>query len=436
MYSTLGAGLLLFLYTSLRKGRISASNLTCCFVAINEDIVNTFFIFSLAAPVFRISSLATKMAWGGKRHSKKPYVDVGVLTKELSDHVDLVKDLGGYEVASRTQSPDAMALLSIKPVIESLLKLSPTAEMHGKSMRNALTQLLVDKPDINTSKFNGRVWVNLRAERLTTVLSHVRELARDEASLNRTAMVLTKTDFLQLKQLIGKVQLCDAGKQSSAIVEVVSKDAHQDDDVQHKRALKSQVSNCSNMSVDSDGFPKMLMSPCKEDPIPDEVVSPPSFLRRMGTRAAPKQEVSSSSWEKTDAMPSLQAALGYDRKPTDKAKMQKKSKASPKANALPKAVSGSLSKGKHASLPKDAAGGTVRKPWLKLKKTIGKNPPKSYICGSHDHSGKVHLIVEVSEKRSSQYLLIIDHIMDKLKSDHLTKEEAIELRYTLCEEHP
>ena len=151
MYSTFGCRFAIVFVHILEKGRISASNLTCCFVAINEDIVNTFFIFSLAAPVFRISSLATKMAWGGKRHSKKPFVDVGVLTKELSDHVDLVKDLGGYEVASRTQSPDAQALISITPVIESLIKFSPTAEMNGKSMRNALTQLLVDKPDINAS---------------------------------------------------------------------------------------------------------------------------------------------------------------------------------------------------------------------------------------------------------------------------------------------
>ena len=102
---------------------------------------------------------------------------------------------------------------------------------------------------------------------------------------------------------------------------------------------------------------------------------------------------------------------------------------------MPKAVSGSLSKGKPASLPKDVVG-AVRKPWLKLKTTIGKNPPKAYICGSHDEAGKVHLIVEVTEKRSSQFLRIIDHILDALKTEHLSKNEALELRHELCLKHP
>ena len=376
------------------------------------------------------------MAWGGRRHSRKPFVDVGALTVELQEHVELLKDLKGYESTSRTASPDAQALVCILPVIRGLIKLSPSGEVHGKSLRSALSQLLVEKPEINNSKFNGKVWVNLRAERLTTILTHIREIARDEASLNRTAMVLTKTDFLQLKEVVAKVQLCDVVKQPSALVEVTTAVVPKDDDGDTKRVLKVQMSNCSNMSVDSDGFPKMLTSPCKEDPSSKEDVTPRSFLRKMGTRVESKQEPSSSSWVQSDVKPDLKAALGYEQNPAANAPKSAKAKAPSKAAALPKVASGSKSKAQPASLPKDADGGKVRKPWLKLKTTIGKNPPKAYICGSHDEAGKVHLIVEVTEKRSSQFLRIIDHILDALKTEHLSKNEALELRHELCLKHP
>ena len=376
------------------------------------------------------NSLAAEMSWGGKRHSKKPFVDVGILTRELAMHADILKDLKGYESASRASAPDAHGLLSILPLIGSLIKLSPTGEIHGKSMRNALTQLLVEKPEINNSQFNGKVWVSLRSERLTTILTHIRELAREEVALNRTAMVLTKTDFLQLKSLVEKVQL--AHPQVVAVQQKEPQTPPIEDAKEPIRVLKQQDSNCSNLSVDSDGFPKMLSSPCKKDST-NEHSMPPSFLRRNGSRVTIQREpASSSSWNNATSSNSLKEALGYsEAEGKPKTKLNSASLAKGVASTVNKA---SLST-KPPSLTKDQAGNSVRKPWLKLSKTVGKNPPRAYILGSHDQASKGRLIVEVTEQRSAQYLQIVDHIMASLKAEHLTKNEALELRTELCSKH-
>jgi hypothetical protein len=369
------------------------------------------------------------MSWGGKRHTKKPFVDVGILAKELMEHAELVQDLKGYESTSRTSSPDAQALLTIQPLVASLIKLAPTAEIHGKSMRNALSQLIVSQPDINNSKWNGKVWVNMRCERLTTLLTHIRELARDESQLKRTAMVLPKTDYVQLKQMIDNVNLNDGSKVKGPPMLPLT-DAETHADAEPSRVLKQQLSTASDLSVDADGFPKMLQSPCKKEPLSDDPFTGPSFLRKMGSRAALADDPSSSivGWKQTDANPSLKDALGYNPKVSAGATKTGRPKTSSKAAALPKAVA-KTSLQKAAPLPKDAG---VRKPWLKLTKTVGRNPPRAYICGSHDQASKVHLIVEVTEKRSTHYLKIVDHIMDSLKADSLTKNEALELRHDLC----
>ena len=46
---------------------------------------------------------------GGARHFAKPHVDSGILFTILSAQMDIVADLGAYEVISRTNAPDFLA---------------------------------------------------------------------------------------------------------------------------------------------------------------------------------------------------------------------------------------------------------------------------------------------------------------------------------------
>ena len=148
--------------------------------------------------------------WGGNRHKSKPFVDAGLLFRCLEKHEVFVKDLGAYESTNKNGSPDALGLLHVLPFAKSMIELSRCAEIHNQSMKAALSQLLMHKTDVNTSKFNGTVWVNLRIERIGCILAHFRLLARDKDSLRRCALALTASDFNSLKEVIGMIALVDA----------------------------------------------------------------------------------------------------------------------------------------------------------------------------------------------------------------------------------
>ena len=54
------------------------------------------------------------------------------------------------------------------------------------------------------------------------------------------------------------------------------------------------------------------------------------------------------------------------------------------------------------------------------------------MCGTKEKGGKCKLIVEVSNKRSNRYGLIIGKIKEALEKKHWTKEEAVQMREELC----
>ena len=76
------------------------------------------------------------------------------------------------------------------------------------------------------------------------------------------------------------------------------------------------------------------------------------------------------------------------------------------------------------------------RPWLKIKTTVAKKPERAYLTGTKEMGEKSRLIVEVSKVRSKRCLKVIGKIMQALKKENLSKEEAIALRGQLCLEYP
>ena len=66
--------------------------------------------------------------------------------------------------------------MEIIALLESLVKVSATFEVHSGPLRTCLLTLAKDKPSLNTSKFNGQVWANIKTERLVVVMAHCRRL--------------------------------------------------------------------------------------------------------------------------------------------------------------------------------------------------------------------------------------------------------------------
>jgi hypothetical protein len=401
---------------------------------------------------------------GGARHKAKPYIDTGLLFKVLNKHEELVADMKGYEVVSRNSAVDPKALHALLPLVNDLLGLVPSAEVHPGPLRQALYQMIQQKPVLNTSKFKGSVWIQMRAERLGTLLFHVRRLGRGIGDQSLCTN-LTGLEYSMVQDTLKKVQLPDDEPQPSDKSKVALKKAQGaatlkkdaatlkkdaatlkkdaatlkkdaatlkkgaktlkkgaatlKKDVQQSRKLKKTR---SDVSVDSFGIPKELASPLKASD-----ASPPRIWnkKRFGQKQSTAREASED-----EGHVNLQEAMGF-KKPAAALKKAKTASKPLKKDLKSKkpATSSPLKKGK--ALKK--AG---REPWVKIRKTMAKKPERAYLVGAHHTLEKVKLIVEVSHKKSVHYSWVIDKIWEALLKDHLTKAEAVRMREELCCQYP
>ena len=124
------------------------------------------------------------MPKGGAKHFAKPYIEPSVLLQVLEKHQGLVKDLGPYELVSRNSAINAEGIVKCRHLLTDIIEAAPCAEIQTSSMRSSLFTFLSKKPELNGTSFNGSTWANTKTERFSTLLNHVRKLARDERSLS------------------------------------------------------------------------------------------------------------------------------------------------------------------------------------------------------------------------------------------------------------
>ena len=365
---------------------------------------------------------------GGPRHFAKPYVDSGLVFSVLKNNQELLADLKNYECTSKNNSPDAKGLVQTLPLWKGLLKLESSREIHQQPLRTALIKLLSETPGLNTSGHSGQVWANLRMERITTILYHVRKVGRDAGKygLFSCAARLTREQYELLQ---GGLKLLDgdslekekalekanppqeenrhALEKASALEKAESSQGK----LPVKDSKRKLKQHDSEVSMDNKGFPKMFGSPEsteKAEAMP--VAAMAMDRRRPGNKTAPLEKGE------------LHQALGFG------TKAQKKP-----ASALGKAKAGALGKAqkKPAGALEKVQG--QRKPWVKIRKTVAKKSnPRAYLTGTREEGSPLQLIVEVTAKRCPQgYLEIIDQIWTSLEKDDLTKEEAVDLREKL-----
>ena len=207
-----------------------------------------------------------------------------------------------------------------------------------------------------------------------------------------------------------------------------------------KRKLQKEL------SLDTEGYPKCFGTPdaekssgskdaltkgidlengtllSKEGLENDTQGHPPSFLRRRTGQLALANRARSDLPTNNEE---LKEELGIMKRPAGKKQANKKLK---KPSSLTKG-SGKV-KDKHEKSTKSSAsaGG---KSWAKLRVTTPKKPPwRVYICGTKAKGGKrkMSLIVQTPHVGHPRYVEIMGEIKQKLEQEHLSKQEAIDLR--------
>ena len=358
------------------------------------------------------------MGKGGARHFKKPFIEAGLLLDVLSKHADLVKDFKIYEFISAQGAADPRGLLATLDLVEDLLELSPSCELHSQPLRNSLLRLLTIKPALNSGLHNGSDWVHQRTERITVILGHIRRLARTGMT-SRCASELTAMELQRLTKVMEKVEVqpLENGEPEAPLA-LENGDRDEPSEPKQKRKLKEQL------SLDSEGYPMILKSPKAATPekVNKGEAGPSRLLQKRGNQGKLMGNVV--------ANPDLREELALGQKTSPGQRILKKP-----AGVLkkPAAAAGILKK-PAAALQKAEPKGEDddNRPWLKLSRTNATKPERSYLLGTKNMGEPAKLIVKVSRARSKQYRLVITKIHKALEEHHLSKKGAIALREELC----
>ena len=230
---------------------------------------------------------------------------------------------------------------------------------------------------------------------------------------NRCAGDLTAHEMKKLTKALEKVELRNMQDDLQGSIPLKNGTSPK------KRTLKKEN---SGISLGSHGFPMELKTPQKKQ-TPAKVTHEKSPSTAGPSRLLQKRHSQGRLLGKAAVDPGLREALALGN-----AKLKKPAAAKKAPLKKPAAAKVTVKEG--------GTKASDHRPWLKISKTVAKKPERAYLLGTKEMGEKSKLIVEVSKVRSNQYLKVIDKIMEALKKENLSKQEAIALRSKLCLQHP
>ena len=86
--------------------------------------------------------------------------------------------------------------------MDALFSLEPTGEIHDRSFRTAMYDLLLQDPSLNDTVYNGDVWIGLKVSRFSVILVRFRRLKQDPSDLRGCAGKLKIAQFVRLREVV------------------------------------------------------------------------------------------------------------------------------------------------------------------------------------------------------------------------------------------
>ena len=290
---------------------------------------------------------------GGANNKPKPSVDEDVFWRLFSIHEDWM-DMGPYETLSKTQACNGEAIAGMFEFVKSILEVAPTGAFAAGPAKGAMSRLVSAKPKVNTSMFSTAVFVGGRLVRINTMMFHLRRIAANEKKYTACAAKCTAGALEKLNDLIKLLDVSLAEEESTAT-----------------NYFGSQPSERGPPTLDASGFPAVLSDSLEIPEIPDtqEPLEETPAKRRKLKQEPSDVSVDSNGWprvlcdpcthaQQTDPRSSRLASLKEDLcTPRSKAKAAGKatpqSKASSKSQPTPKSQASS-SQCKAQTQPQDA----------------------------------------------------------------------------------
>jgi hypothetical protein len=266
-------------------------------------------------------------------------------------------NFGLYESVARSQAAVGKGLLQNRQLLLALLSLYPLLEFLMSSIKKGFIRALVQRPTLNTGQYANNIWAGFRAERVLTLCNHLRRIAREPIRFQQCISKMTPAEVQELKELMDKVQLppgvssstqghssTAASGSGSTAGRVSGSTACGSDSAaatgSGSRQLKKED---SIVTVDSDGFPKMLAAgedAEEQDEEDEEEVGSDGWPKMLAAGDDAEDQEDQEEEEEDEKEEKRGAALCLKRPAaacgTHKAKKAKKEKNDKKEEELPK----------------------------------------------------------------------------------------------------
>jgi hypothetical protein len=185
-------------------------------------------------------SQAMPNARGGSRRQRVPLVEVGALQQAFEELVrkmgEKVFEFGVYRSLARAQAANAHGLAANEQAIGTLSCLAPDGYLQFAQLKHALQGFAC----YNDTPFKADIWAGCVAERLLTLLCHWRRVSREPERLKQCLSKASKEDQAAVKRLVKLYQEPSSSEAPS------------------KKTLQRERTDSSSVTLDSQGFPRML----------------------------------------------------------------------------------------------------------------------------------------------------------------------------------
>ena len=180
-------------------------------------------------------------------------VEGDALWRVLEEHVrshgcKQAFNFGAYEVIARQQAIYLAGIRQNKQLLEELLQVAPQGELRMSQLKEAFMKLAQQYRELMSgSMLTLDLWSGARSDKVTTMLAHVRRYCNDHTKQNNNHSKATKEDVECIKHLCSLIVAKPSAFVSSSRTSSCSPSC--------SRKLEREV---SEISVDEEGFPKML----------------------------------------------------------------------------------------------------------------------------------------------------------------------------------
>ncbi len=192
---------------------------------------------------------AASLKRGGSRKLQVPkvaldLVQLSTIMKEESNRT--MWNFGLYNGIQKAQAANGQGLLQNKDFLTALVKVTDgTCVLSAMGELRPIMKVLMDeKTALNSSKFNNQLFAGQKATNITTMLTHLRRLAREPLRWAQVKQSLVLSQVSSLQEIVDMV--CIDGLDSEGL------DLGQETKRSPKKSLQREV------SLDDDGLPCYL----------------------------------------------------------------------------------------------------------------------------------------------------------------------------------